>query len=243
MDELSDSSDVCIKLEPGDFSDMDTFDSELPRKKRTDWDNHNTALLIKFWRKHLPTLRREKRHSKTLEEIREKLNRYGVRKTISEIKSKMKNLQSKYRTEKKRMKDIPSYKTNWVFYDDIHTLSLNLRPSSSSLDPLGLDDADFLQNGDSNSNPSIVSLEPLMPEEKPKVMAQPEPPPSVSLPPKRPVERRLASVHEDLLEEIKRSNAVSERSEERMYALLEEANEIAREQLRITKELLEKLIK
>ncbi|XP_059612282.1 uncharacterized protein LOC132258814 [Phlebotomus argentipes] len=237
MDDLSDSSDVFIKLEPGDFSETDTVDQEPPRKKRTDWDHHNTSLLLKFWRRNLPTLRREKRHSKTMEEIREALCRYGVRKTSAEIKSKMKNLQSKYRTEKSRMKENPKYRTTWVFYNDMHSMLLN-NPMSN--DPLKTEDAEFANNVESNSNHSIVSVEP---PDAPKSLKDERPPTPPTPPaPKRPDGRKLISIHEDLLEEIRRANAVSERNDERVNELLYEANEIAKEQLRLTKEFLDKLV-
>uniref|UniRef100_A0A1B0CFI9 Myb/SANT-like DNA-binding domain-containing protein n=1 Tax=Lutzomyia longipalpis TaxID=7200 RepID=A0A1B0CFI9_LUTLO len=189
---------------PGHFSETDTIDQEPPRKKRTDWDHHNTALLLKFWRRNLPTLRREKRHSKTMEEIREALCKYGVRKTSAEIKSKMKNLQSKYRTEKSRMKENLKYKTTWVFYNDFHSMMMQ-HPISH--DPLKSEDENELTNNvESNSNHSVISLNPQDADVEEIYKVEPEHRPPTPPPPKRHAERKLVSVHEDLLQEIRRSN-------------------------------------
>lgn len=135
------------------------------------------------------------------------------------------------------MKENPKYRTTWLFYNDMHSMMLN-HPMSN--DPLKSDDSEFMNNLESNSNHSVVSLDPPDAEETMKV--SPERPPT-PLMPKRPAERKLLSVHEDLLNEIRRSNSVCERNEEKVHALLHEANEIAREQLKLTKEFLEKLVK
>lgn len=66
-------------------------------KKRIEWSDRETLLLLEVWGDHVYDLRRAKRNATVYEKMRADLMALHVEKTVDEIRRKIKNLQAKYR--------------------------------------------------------------------------------------------------------------------------------------------------
>lgn len=66
-------------------------------KKRFEWSDRDTLLLLEVWGDNVFDLRRAKRNSTVYEKMRLDLAESHVEKTVEEIRRKIKNMQAKYR--------------------------------------------------------------------------------------------------------------------------------------------------
>ncbi|KAH6942609.1 hypothetical protein HPB50_008434 [Hyalomma asiaticum] len=95
----------------------DAAASPAEKRQKTHWSDDETSVLIRVWEDHLPDLRRAKRNMNVYLAIQECLRAQGIEKSVKEIKSKIENLDNRYRNLTR--KTTGQGAITWRFYKDI----------------------------------------------------------------------------------------------------------------------------
>lgn len=74
------------------------FAEGLPEKrKRITWTANDTKILLGVWKRHIYVIRNSRRNTEVFLLMKKELESQNVKKSIAEIKSKVKNLTTLYR--------------------------------------------------------------------------------------------------------------------------------------------------
>ncbi|XP_067128659.1 myb/SANT-like DNA-binding domain-containing protein 1 [Centruroides vittatus] len=217
-------------------ADVQMFE-QSEKKRSENWSEEEIAILIEIWREKIDDLRRAKRNKSIYEamaaEIR--LQRPTSRaRTWSEVRTKIKNLTAKYREEVTKIGHSGGSPSTWQYFQVVNLIighqpaqNVSLMKESCGSMIQCLLSLEFDTDNNENSNELIDDIP--VPE-----ALEPEIRVTRSKRKKRPLERQI----NELISEIKRSNAVSEELEKKSIKIAEEGLQLQRESIELEKELL-----
>ncbi|XP_059615445.1 uncharacterized protein LOC132260736 [Phlebotomus argentipes] len=202
-------------------------------RRRTEWNDAANETFIDIWTDFKPIFRRKRVHKQIYDKFRATLARHGVRKTVSEIKSKMKNLRKRYRQENEWY----SHNSKWNLYARMHQFE-NFTPKyplkkSPSLTSSIKDEEISMSEGAEDSCSSEHTVQSIT-----SVPVAPALPPD---PPQRDTNRQFTSIDEELLAEFRKSNQLTHEFNESVSALMRESLELSREHNSLLQTYLDKL--
>ncbi|XP_067140599.1 myb/SANT-like DNA-binding domain-containing protein 1 [Centruroides vittatus] len=219
-------------------ADAQTF-KQSEKKRSENWSEEEMAILIEIWQEKIADLRQAKRNKTIYEamvaEIRLQRPTSSAR-TWSGVRTKIKNLIVKYREEVTKIGHSRGSPSTWQYFQAVNSIighrpaqNVSLMEESCSTVMIQCLRSPELDIENNKNSDDLIEDVPVPVPLEPKIRVT-----RASKRKKRPLERQI----NELISEIKRSNAVSEELERKSIKIAEEGLQLQRESVELRKELL-----
>lgn len=212
------------------------------RNNRNVWPKDQIDLLLEAWEEKIQDLRGNRRNAHVLEEIRVLFKERNFTVTTAEIKNRINNLTARYRQEKRDIGPSGGKPSTWPYYDRVHSIlgSFRINNVSDVVEESISDDNDmqeeWLDNQAVNDDELNGSIEiPATPSSSSSS--------SSSTGGRSAAKKRKLNVQQEMLDELKRNNALLgaelerlRETDEKLIELEEERNQVLRDMAESTKE-------